>query len=137
MAATPSGVAAIAVAPETFRPRGVRATARVIDIETAMLHDREERLRHLVGNTRGGPDTEVIVTVGEPFLEVFPRVLSDGHDLVMVGEPAAQNPVVPRLSSEVMHLLRKCPVPGCVLRPAQARNPRTRDNRAPNLRSRS
>ena len=102
--------------------RTMNVEGRVIDIETAMLHDREERLRHLVDNTRGRPDTEVIVTVGEPFLEVIRRVLNDGHDLVMVGEPAAENPVVPRLSSEVMHLLRKCPVPVWVMRPSQASN---------------
>lgn len=62
------------------------------------------------------------VTVGEPFLEVIRRALSEGHDLVTVGEPVAENPVVPRLSSEVMHLLRKCPVPVWVMRPSQARN---------------
>ena len=102
--------------------RTMNVEGRVIDIETAMLHDRRERLRHLIENTRGEPDTEVIVTVGEPFLEVIRRVLRDGHDLVMVGEPAAENPVTPRLSSGVMHLLRKCPVPVWVMRPSQARN---------------
>ncbi|MEA2057749.1 MAG: universal stress protein, partial [Actinomycetota bacterium] len=51
--------------------RTMNVEGRVIDIETAMLRDREEQLRNLVNNTRGGPDTEVIVTVGEPFLEVI------------------------------------------------------------------
>jgi len=89
---------------------------RVIDIEAAMLHDREERLRHVLGNTQGGPGTEVIETVGEPFIEVIRRVLIEGHDLVMVGEPAAERPAEPHLSSGVMHLLRKCPVPVWVMR---------------------
>jgi universal stress protein E len=102
--------------------RTMSVEGRVIDIEAALLRDREERLRHLVENTRGGPDTEVIVTVGEPYLEVIRRVLNDGHDLVMAGEPAADKPVDPQLSSGVMHLLRKCPVPVWVMRPSLARN---------------
>ena len=98
----------------------VNIEGRVVDIEAAMLHDREQRLRHLVENTRGGPSIEVAVAVGEPFIEVIRKVLGDGHDLVMVGEPAADAPDVPQLTSGVMHLLRKCPAPVWVMRPSQA-----------------
>ncbi len=108
------------VAPLPAWRRTMNVEGRVVDIETALLHDREERLRHLVENTRGGPDTEVIVTVGEPFLEVIRRVLVEGHDLVMVGEPVAEKPDEPHLSSGVMHLLRKCPVPVWVMRSGQS-----------------
>jgi nucleotide-binding universal stress UspA family protein len=95
---------------------------QVIDIEGAMLRDRQERLTQMVENTRGGPDTEVIVTLGEPFIEVIRRVLTDAHDLVIVGEPAIENSDSPTLSSGVMHLVRKCPVPVWVMRPSQAHN---------------
>lgn len=104
------------VAPLPARRRKMNVEGRVIDIEAAILHDREERLRHVLENTRGGPGTAVIETVGEPFIEVIRQVLVGGYDLVMVGEPAGEKPDEPHLSSGVMHLLRKCPVPVWVMR---------------------
>jgi len=94
---------------------------RVVDVETALLRDREGRIRHLIENTQAGSDPEVIVTQGEPFLEVIRHVLEYGHDLVMVGEPAAEKGTDTHLSSGVMHVLRKCPVPVWVMRPSRAR----------------
>ncbi|MEA2009721.1 MAG: universal stress protein, partial [Actinomycetota bacterium] len=104
------------VAPLPAWRKKMNVEGRVIDIEAELLHDREERLRRLLDNTRGGPDVDVVETVGEPFLEVIRRVLLNGHDLVMVGEPVAEKPDEPHLSSGVMHLLRKCPVPVWVMR---------------------
>lgn len=104
------------VAPLPAWRRKMNVEGRVIDIEAAILHDREERLRHVLENTRGGPGTAVIETVGEPFIEVIRQVLVGGYDLVMVGEPAGEKPDEPHLSSGVMHLLRKCPVPVWVMR---------------------
>lgn len=102
--------------------RKVNVDGRVIDVEAAMLQDREERLRRMVENTRGDTDTEIKVIVGEPFLEVVRQVLIAGHDLVMVGEPATESPDTPILSSGVLHLVRKCPVPVWVVRPSQSHN---------------
>ncbi len=93
----------------------------VVDIEALLLRDRNERLRRLVQNTRGGPNTEVVVTVGEPFIEVIGHVLSHAIDLVIVGEHAVGKGDAPQLDSGVMHLLRKCPVPVWVMRPSRAR----------------
>ncbi|MEA3503484.1 MAG: universal stress protein [Actinomycetota bacterium] len=107
------------VAPLPGWRRTMSVEGRVIDIEAALLRDRGERLRRMVENTRGRPDTEVIVTVGEPFIEVIRRVLAGRHDLVMAGEPAVVNPDEPQLSSGVMHVLRKCPVPVWVMRPSR------------------
>ncbi len=104
------------VAPLPAWRRTMNVEGRVIDIEAELLHDREERLRHLIETTRGGPDVEVVETLGEPFIEVIRRVLAEGHDLVMVGEPVAEKPDEPHLTSGVMHLLRKCPVPVWVMR---------------------
>jgi len=97
----------------------VNVEGRVIDVEAALLRDREERIRHLIENTQGGPDVKVIVTQGEPFLEVIRHVRDYGHDLVMVGEAAAEKGTDTHLSSGVMHVLRKCPVPVWVMRPTQ------------------
>lgn len=104
--------------------RTINVEGRVIDVEAAMVKDREERLRHMVRNTGNRAGTDMRVTVGEPFIEVIRQVVTGGHDLVMVGEPAVENPGVPQLSSAVMHLLRKCPAPVCVTRPSRATNPR-------------
>lgn len=112
------------VAPLPKWRKKVKVEGRVIDVEAALLTDRSERLHHLVGNTQARPDTEVIVTVGEPFIEVIRQVLTGGHDLVMVGEPAPDKPHVPQLTSGVMHLLRKCPVPVWVVRSPRADNSR-------------
>lgn len=104
------------VAPLPAWRRKMNVEGRVIDIEAAILHDREERLRHVLENTQGGREAGVVEAVGEPFIEVIRRVLSDGHDLVMVGDPVPDRPDEPHLSSGVMHLLRKCPVPVWVMR---------------------
>ena len=109
------------VAPLPPWRKKITVEGRTIDIEAALLHDRQERLRHMVENTRGGGDSKVIVTVGEPFLEVIRHVLACGHDLVMLGEPEVNRAAMPQLSSGVMHLLRKCPTPVWVMYPSRAR----------------
>ena len=101
--------------------RTINVEGRVIDIEAAMVKERKERLSLMLDNTGDSVDAEVTVTVGEPFIEVIRQVVRDGHDLVMVGEPAVENPGVPQLSSGVMHLLRKCPTPVWVMRPSVSR----------------
>ena len=96
--------------------RKMNVEGRVVDVEAAILRDREARLRELLENIRGGRDIEVVEAVGEPFIEVIRRVLDHAHDLVVVGEPVAERPDEPHLSSGVMQLLRKCPVPVWVMR---------------------
>ncbi len=108
------------VAPMPRWHRHVEVEGRTIDVEAALLRDREEQLRHLIENTRG-PDARVIVRVGDPFLEVIQQVLAHGHDLVMLGERHPEKGETCRLSSGVMHVLRKCPVPVWVMRPSRAR----------------
>ena len=108
------------VAPLPPWRKTVNVEGRIIDLEAAILHDREERLRHLLDNTRGGSDVAVVEAVGEPFIEVIRMILVDGHDLVMVGEPVAERPDEPYLSSGVMKLLRKSPVPVWVFHSGRA-----------------
>jgi nucleotide-binding universal stress UspA family protein len=110
------------VAPLPSWRKKMNVDGQVIDIEGGILRDRQVRLTQMVENTRGAPETEVVVTIGEPFIEVIRRVLTDDHDLVMVGEPAVENPDSPTLSSGVMHLVRKCPVPVWVMRQSRAHN---------------
>ncbi|MDJ0924291.1 MAG: universal stress protein [Acidimicrobiia bacterium] len=109
------------VAPLPPWRKRMNVEGRTIDVEGALLHDREERLRRMVVNTGGREETEVIVTVGEPFLEVIRYVLAHGHDLVMMGEPEVNRAALPQPSSGVMHVLRKCPTPVWVMHPSLAR----------------
>jgi len=109
------------IAPLPAWHKRMTLEGQVIDVEAALLRDREERLRRLVETTDGRPDIEVLVKVGEPFLEVIRQVLANDHDLAMVGEPEAEMGTVAHLSSGVMHMLRKCPVPVWVMRPSRAR----------------
>jgi len=108
------------VAPLPRSRKTMRVEGRVVDIQALLQRDREERLRRLLENTRGGPNTEAIVTVGEPFVEVIRHVLAHGDDLVIVGDREMEKGVVPQLDASVMHLLRKCPVPVWVMRPSSA-----------------
>ena len=85
------------VAPIPAWRRKMNVEGRVIDVEAAILRDREERLRHLLGNTRGGSDVEVVETVGEPFIEVIRRVLDHAHDLVVVGVDQVELDAAPRV----------------------------------------
>jgi nucleotide-binding universal stress UspA family protein len=109
------------IAPMPPWRKKMHVERQIIDVEAALLHDREERMRHLIENTRGGEDTEVVVTVGEPFLEVIRHVLAHGHDLVMIGEPEVNRAALPQPSSAVMKVLRKCPTPVWVMHPSLTR----------------
>ena len=108
------------LAPLPRSRKTMRVEGRVLDIEALLQRDRRERLLHLLENTRGGPNTEAIVTVGEPFVEVIRHVLTHGDDLVIVGDQEVEQGVAPQLDAGVMHLLRKCPVPVWVMRPSRA-----------------
>lgn len=112
------------IAPLPAWRKKINVEGSVIDVEAAIQHDREEQLRHVIESTRGGSDAEVVETTGEPFLEVIRRVMVEGHDLVMVGEPAPDMPDKPHLSAGMMQLLRKCPVPVWVMRAAETGTPR-------------
>jgi len=109
------------IAPLPAWRKKMTLEGQVIDVEAALLRDREELLQRLVKTKRDGPNTDVLVKVGEPFLEVIRQVMANGHDLVMVGEPRSESGPAGQLSSGVMHLLRKCPVPVWVMRPSRAR----------------
>ena len=109
----------LAVMPPVPRLRKkVVVEGRMVDVEAALQRDREEGLRHLAENTRAKPETDIVVRVGEPFLEVIRHVLVHGNDLVMVGGRAVHKAEVPVPDSGVMHLLRKCPVPVWMMRPS-------------------
>ncbi len=56
---------------------------------------------------------------GTPFLEIIREVLRNGHDLVMITAEGHGGLKEKLFGSTAMHLMRKCPCPVWVVRPAQ------------------
>jgi nucleotide-binding universal stress UspA family protein len=87
------------------------------DLQAALVSRCERRLRALASRSDDGPEPELRVFIGTPFLEVIRDVLREGRDLVITcaetrrGQPFA---------SDEMHLLRKCPCPVWLYRPSAA-----------------
>lgn len=112
------------VAPLPRLHRAVLGQGRVAEVESGLVAYRRESLRHLARTTRAAADIETAVLEGEPFIEVIRHVLAYSNDLVIVGGDEAERGVTPELSSGLMHLLRKCPVPVWVMRPPRGTTPR-------------
>ena len=100
--------------------RRIEVEGRVIDIEDALVSDREVRLQHMVEAVQRGSEIDVKVVVGEPVVEVIRYVLEHENDLVIVGGKQVQKWETPEFGRGVMHLLRNCPVPVWVMRPLQS-----------------
>ena len=65
----------------------------------------------------GRVSVDVEVRSGIPFLEAVRKVLEDGHDLVITAAEGAQGEGVP--GGTAMSLMRKCPCPVWLVRPAR------------------
>jgi universal stress protein E len=67
-------------------------------------------------------DVVIRVVVGIPFLEIIRQVLREQHDLVITTAEEKKKGIRARLfGTTSMHLMRKCPCPLCVVKPAQTR----------------
>lgn len=104
--------------------RSVGVEGRTIDLQDLMCRDQTKQLRQFVDMTGGTAEVKVEVKMGKPAVEIIRHVLRNGCDLVMVGEHRPSRDRAPGLSSGVMQLLRKCPVPVWVVRPTQAKTVR-------------
>jgi nucleotide-binding universal stress UspA family protein len=102
-------------------PEGGPISAR---LQAALLDEGEQRLQAIVEAHRGRVPLETGTRVGATFLEVIHEVLQHEHDLLI---KAAEDPAwLERLfGSDDMHLLRKCPCPVWLLKPAAPRQYRS------------
>ena len=89
------------------------------DLHAALVSRCESRLRALASRSDDGPEPELRVFTGTPFLEVIRDVLREGRDLVITCADAETRRGQPFASDE-MHLLRKCPCPVWLCRPSAA-----------------
>jgi nucleotide-binding universal stress UspA family protein len=97
--------------------RTVNVEGSVIEVQELLLRDRRDRFRHVIGTAGGDANVVVQVRTGKPFVEVIRYVVENNCDLVVVGEPDHHHERHPGISSGVMQLLRKCPVPVWAMRP--------------------
>jgi nucleotide-binding universal stress UspA family protein len=77
-----------------------------------VINDRQEKVDALV-------DTRTQVVTGTPFLEIVRQVLRDKHDLVILAAEGKGGVKERLFGSTSMHLMRKCPCPVWVVKPAQ------------------
>lgn len=80
------------------------------DLQAAMLNAHMQVLESLIGPYHTRLEIKIRVLVGVSFLEIVREVLRTRHDLV-IKVPDTWNWLDRLLSSDDMHLLRKCPCP--------------------------
>ncbi|MBM3854462.1 MAG: hypothetical protein FJ399_15145 [Verrucomicrobia bacterium] len=90
------------------------------DLQDMAMQESRERLERLVRpfRTKGEPP-EISVLCGTPFLEIIRAVLRSHHDLVIMCADGSGRLKGMLFGSTNLHLLRKCPCPVWVIRPAR------------------
>ena len=85
-----------------------------------VIEDQQKRVGALVADMRKqGVEAESVVITGTPFLEVIRQVLRDKHDLVILATEGKGGIKEQLFGSTSMHLMRKCPCPVWVVKPAK------------------
>lgn len=87
-------------------------------LEQIALDSESDALEALRAQAGAAASVRIQALRGTPFLAVIREVLREGHDLVVVPAPGTPGVVERILPSQAMHLVRKCPVPVWLLRPA-------------------
>jgi nucleotide-binding universal stress UspA family protein len=104
-----------AVPPLRSRRTGI-AGYRSEDLQQLIESDRRSELE-AIAQLAPNVTVDVDVITGTPYIEAIRRVVSHGHDLVMVIPDQPGGLVGLARASTTMHLLRKSPVPVWVFRP--------------------
>lgn len=99
-------------------PGGLRRLLPSSDLDRELRDGQRADLERELskwGRRIGGAEVETIVEFGNPAVSIIERVISEGHDLVVVttDEQADQ--------ATIKRLQRKCPCPVWVIRPTRAR----------------
>lgn len=89
-----------------------------VDLQAALVSAHEQGLETLVDPYRKRTEIEARVLAGVPFLEIIREVLRSDHDLV-IKVPETRDFLDRLFGSEDMHLLRKCPCPVWLIKPAK------------------
>jgi len=85
-----------------------------------VIADHREKVDALAADiSRQGVDVRSHVETGTPFLEIIRQVLRDKHDLVILASEGKGGFKERLFGSTSMHLMRKCPCPVWVVKPAK------------------
>ncbi len=85
-----------------------------------VVNDYREKVDELAADmARQGVDARTQVVTGTPFLEIIRQVLRDRHDLVILAAEGKGGVKERLFGSTSMHLMRKCPCPVWVVKPAK------------------
>lgn len=84
-----------------------------------VINDRREKVDALAADIgQQGVDVSTRVVTGAPFMEIIRQVLRDKHDLVILAAEGKGSLKERLFGSTSMHLMRKCPCPVWVVKPA-------------------
>ena len=105
-------------------PKDVRKLATVMTphhLQDVVIEERREQLRRLVvPMQREGVRVNIDVLAGTPFVQIIREVLRNGHDLLMMTANGKTGVKARLLGSTSLHLLRKCPCPVWIVKPARS-----------------
>jgi nucleotide-binding universal stress UspA family protein len=102
--------------------RRVTTSAGEVDLVDMITRDRTEALERAAGPLRDqGIDASTRILFGTPFLAIIGEVARGEHDLVMLTAEGDGGLREHLFGSTSRHLLRKCPCPVWVVRPARQR----------------
>ena len=86
------------------------------NLQAMQVEEYHQEIVELIEPWKDSIEMHIKVLVGTPFLEIIRQVLIDNHDLVI--KTADYNELLGKsLTSEDMHLVRKCPCPVWILKP--------------------
>ena len=89
------------------------------DVESMLVATRRDELEELTATVGDGIEVGTKVLTGSPFVELVREVLREEHDLVMKTAQGLGGPLGGILGSTALHLMRQCPCPVWVVRPAR------------------
>lgn len=112
---------AAALARENLARLTIAAVLREEQPEMLIADETRKRLTRLATGLRqaGLDDVGTAILTGIPFLEITRRVIREGHDLVITSAEAGKVLRDVFFGSTATHLMRKCPCPVWVVKPAQ------------------
>jgi nucleotide-binding universal stress UspA family protein len=107
--------------------KGLPADARMAitvmpaqELLALVMEDRQAKAAALVATiAQEGVDARSRVVTGTPFLEIIRQVLRERHDLVILAAEEKGGLKERLFGSTSMHLMRKCPCPVWVVKPAR------------------
>lgn len=107
-------------------PQDLRRLAAAVPLEALQkrtVADRREQLeKSIAPYKRSGLPVGVKVLVGKEYLEIIREVLRSRHDLIIKTAESSARLKTMAFGSTAMNLMRKCPCPVWILKPAVRRN---------------